>query len=821
MNSELRLVLLTLLRYYRRAPGQALFLLLGLGLGVLMLSGIHVINERARASYAAADSAFGQQERYRIEAVAAGDTVPEALYVDLRRRGIDRSLPVLEGSLRSSDGRLLRLTGVDPLALPAYAGAEEPIDIQLGEFLRPPFLALAGARAAARLQIEDGAFLSLADGRRFGPVRHVADDPLLGSRLLVDIGAAQQLLGAGRRLSWISLFELDDRQRQWLLAELPPSLRLVPMNDPDELEQLTRSFHLNLTAMGLLAFIVGLFIVYNAVNFTVLQRRPLIARLRLLGLSEHRVRQGLILELALFVLVGTGLGFAAGVALAGALSPTVTDTLETLYGARLADSNMLRARWFIEALVMAAAGAALAGGRRLWQLSRTPPLTAQTASGERGMSRADRRWLLRLAPLALVLGLLAHLADGGVVAGFASIAGVLLAAALLLPPLLEFAAACGARLLRRRPLTHWACADAGARMGRLGVAMMALLLAMAANVGINTMVGSFRLTFLDWLEQRLSAQVYLRPPPGASARLIAELEGRDGIAAVARFYSTDGQAQGAPAEIIGLDLPAIRASQVLKESTADWPAALGDGAVLISEKFAFAFDLAPGDRLRFGDGSRQLDAPIAGVVYDYGAPRGLVLLQERHWTAHWPGIEPTSLGLYLEPDHRFDLDAFRERYDLTASQVIDQQSVKQLSVSIFDRTFAVTRSMNLLTLLVAAIGLACALLATEGSRSRDLAQLRALGVGSRALAAAGAGQVLALTALTAALAVPLGVLLAWQLVNVVNVAAFGWSFPLRLFPGEYLRLGALCMLAGLLAAAWPNWRQARTPCARWLQLDTG
>jgi len=60
-------------------------------------------------------------------------------------------------------------------------------------------------------------------------------------------------------------------------------------------------------------------------------------------------------------------------------------------------------------------------------------------------------------------------------------------------------------------------------------------------------------------------------------------------------------------------------------------------------------------------------------------------------------------------------------------------------------------------------------------------------------------------------AIPLGLALAWILLAIVNVEAFGWKLPMHLFPGDYARLGVYAIIAATLAAAWPAWRLMRTP----------
>ena len=73
---------------------------------------------------------------------------------------------------------------------------------------------------------------------------------------------------------------------------------------------------------------------------------------------------------------------------------------------------------------------------------------------------------------------------------------------------------------------------------------------------------------------------------------------------------------------------------------------------------------------------------------------------------------------------------------------------------------------------------------------------------------------LMLAALVITCALPLGLALAWVLLSIVNVAAFGWKLPMFLFPGDYARLAALSLLAAAVAAAWPAWCLSRVPPSR-------
>ncbi|MEO1424468.1 MAG: ABC transporter permease, partial [Pseudomonadota bacterium] len=155
---------------------------------------------------------------------------------------------------------------------------------------------------------------------------------------------------------------------------------------------------------------------------------------------------------------------------------------------------------------------------------------------------------------------------------------------------------------------------------------------------------------------------------------------------------------------------------------------------------------------------------------------------------------------------------------LDPNQLIDQTSLKAMSRGIFERTFTVTAALNVLTLAVAALALLTSLLTLSTMRLPQLAPVWALGLTRRQLGWVELGKSLMLAGFTAVIALPVGLAVAWLLLAVVNVQAFGWRLPLHLFPIDWARLGLLAMLTALLASALPIWRLARTPPGRLLQV---
>jgi putative ABC transport system permease protein len=227
---------------------------------------------------------------------------------------------------------------------------------------------------------------------------------------------------------------------------------------------------------------------------------------------------------------------------------------------------------------------------------------------------------------------------------------------------------------------------------------------------------------------------------------------------------------------------------------------------MLSEQLARRLKLHVGDRLAL---SSQAMA-VVGVYADYGNPKGHVLVNAGWLRSHWPEATLTGLSVDLHTDQvPVTKAALQQHFALDDSRVVEQARLKSWSTEVFNRTFAATAALNSLTLGVAGVALFINLLTLGQTRLGQLAPLWALGVQRRQLVWLSLGQTLMLSSFTVLLAIPLGVLLAWCLVAVVNVQAFGWRLPLYVFPAQLLQLAVLGLLTSLLASAWPLWQLAR------------
>ena len=770
---------------------QLMTLLAGLALATALWSGVQAINAEARASYDAAAATLGEGQFAQITA-RDGGAIPQATYVALRRAGWAVS-PVIEGRLEG-----VRLIGLEPLTAPGGLGPvrlDEGAD--LGAFLSGEGQILARTETLARLS-DTGA-------------QKLPSPDVAPNTALTDIGLAQRLLGRAGEIDRLIVANVQPLTRA-SLAQVAPELVESPPPEGGDVARLTDSFHLNLTAFGLLSFAVGLFIVHGAIGLAFEQRRPMVRTLRALGAPLRRLIALMAVELAVLALIAGLIGVGLGYVIAAALLPDVAATLRGLYGADVAGQLSLRPAWWLSGLAIAMGGTAVAAGGALWSLARMPLLSGAHprawAMGRQSRSQA-------VAALAL-LGLAGTLAvwGQGLMAGFTMLGALLIGGALALPPLLTQVLRWAERL-SQAPVAQWFWADTRQQVPGLSLALMALLLAMAANVGVSTMVSSFRLTFTGFLDQRLASELYVTAADTAQAEAIIAVAARDADA-ILPLLSAEVTVAGLPAQIYGArDHTTYRENwQFLQAVPAVWDVLARGEGVLVNEQLYRRAGLDLGMMVPVGAG---LTLPVLGVYGDYGNPIGQVIVTEDLFRSQFPQITALRFGLRSDPARVESLRvSLRNEADLPDTAMVDQAALKAMSLAVFERTFTVTTALNVLTLAVAGFAILMSLLTLAAMRLPQLAPVWALGLTRRRLAGLDLVRAIVLAALTGALALPLGLALAWALLAVVNVEAFGWRLPMYLFPLDYLRLGALALVAAALAALWPAWRLSHTPPAQLL-----
>lgn len=800
-------ILAVLLSHWRRHPMQLATLLIGLISATALWSGVQAINQQARNAYDRAAAAFGGTRTAMLVAADAA-TFPQELFVKLRRAGWPVS-PMLEGRVQIN-GRSIRLLGIEPVTLPVDVGNAPKLgSTDLAAFVGPPGQTLVARETLGDLQAIEGATLQISNGATLPPLR--VQPQLVPEVLVVDIGAAQRLLGKPDQISRLLIGKAMGKPAP-LASIAGERLQLVEPGAETELERLTDSFHLNLTAFGLLSFFVGLFIVNSAVGLAFEQRLPMLRTLRACGASARMLNSVLVFELVALAFVAGLVGLVCGYFIAAALLPDVAASLRGLYGAQIPGQLTLKPEWWLAGIGISILGALIAAATSLAKAIRLPLLaTAQPQAWQ----QAQRRWLIlqgsaALAVFAVAALLLRH--GDSLISGFGVLAALMLGAALILPAFLEIILRTGQRGARG-PIALWFWADSRQQLSGLSLALMALLLALAVNVGVSTMVGSFSRTFLGWLNGRLAADVYVSASDNSKAVAIRSwLRERSEVQATLSGGRAEAQISGQPVEVLGLPDHALYRERwpLLESAPRAWTQLVPGNAAFISEQLSRRLNVRVGDVIEIPSPGGPWEVDIAGIYADYGNPKGQLTVNVAALMRHFPQTPQTRMGLIVPRDKIPGLiAALQKQFALDDRSVADQATVKAESIRIFNRTFAVTSALNAFTLGVAGIALLTSLLTLANSRLPQLAPLWAIGITRPKLAAIELTKTLSVALFTTLLALPLGLLVAWCLLAIVNVKAFGWRLPFHVFPLQLVELVGVALLASLLAALLPVLRLAR------------
>lgn len=785
-----RACLAALLSHWVRNPLQLFAFLAGLALATGLWSGVQAINAEARASYDAAAATLGDG-RFDQIVPTTGDTIDQEDFVTLRRAGWLVS-PVLEGQING-----VRILGIDPLSSPIGFGVSQGTQTgDLSAFLSGDQL-FANAETVGRFQT----------GIR------VVIDPSVASGIAVgEIGMVQRLLN---RTDLSRLFVQPDQPLlRPALADIAPHLRLKAASQTADIGELTESFHLNLTAFGLLSFAVGIFIVYSTIGLAFEQRRGMVRTLRALGVSMPRLITLMVIEMLLLALVGACLGIVLGYIVAAMLLPDVAVTLRGLYGADVAGTLQFRASWWGSGMAIALLGSLTAAAAKLWQIASMPILaSAQPRAWAMRSGQARVFQAILAATLLLSAAGLAWFGTG-LMAGFVLLGCFLIGAALTIPllihPFLAFAASAA-----RTPVARWFWADTRQQLPGLSLALMALMLAISANVGVSTMVSSFRMTFVAFLDQRLAPELYVEVANAAQANALeAQLPDR-GIA-VLPLLSVDTQIAKQPTRLFGVRVgPTYRENWVFLDAQPDaWDMVAAGTAAVANEQLARRAGLWVGDSVAL---EQDVTVTLAAIVADYGNPRGQLVVGEALFRELHPEVVPRQFGLRTD-DPTSLRNTLVSDLGLADSAITDQSALKALSLQVFDRTFTVTAALNVLTLLVAGFAMLMSLLTLADLRVPQLAPVWALGVTRLRIGQLELLRTGVFAVIVCIIALPVGLGMAWVLLAIVNVEAFGWRLPMFLFPGDYFRLFLLSVLAAIAAASWPSVRLMRLPPARLLKV---
>ena len=852
-SSRLRPLVPFVLGTLRRQPLQALVGLFGVALGVAVVVAIDLAADSARLANRTALESEAGAATHRIVGGPRG--VPEDVFATLRVGASERSAtPSVSGRVQvTSDSGMserVDLVGVDPFIHFTHQ--------TLGRTLRGDGAIAAatmltrdvtwlGARTAARLDVSTGDRLQVKGSGAAFTVEVAgileSDDsavqPWLDSRFYVDIALAQEILGKVGHLDSIEMVEPRVRDDDWLRqiqSLLPEGVEMETVDQRfQHAERLMRSFDTNLDMLGLLALMVGLLLIYNAMTFTHVLRRPSLGVLRAMGVTRRQLFAMTLGESLVVGLVASVCGVLLGIGLADELLVHVSRTLNDLYFQVEVTQLALRPPTLITALVLGTLGAVIAGIGPAWEAS---TVTAATATKRSTLEQRVSGWLPALAGLGLaMLGLsivLITTADFGLNGVFSALAVGVLGFAAMTPWLLFHALVLAARcaLSSRQSTAGVALFGLRSSLSRCAVAVAALTVALGTMLGVSVMIDSFRTNVDSWIKNTLRADFYLFEPGARSASNIP-VSLRDYLLSLpdVQTLSMGRGAQVAgrsgPVDVTALHLPppSHHGFEFLTRGSTEPDIVWRDyehGAVLVSEPFSRKHKVGVEDSVELRSAKGWRSYPIAGVYRDYGSEQGTVIMPMHVYARDFNDRQVSTLGVYLVDGATEDEVVKALESHLQGTFAFETRSAKAIhtaSLVVFDRTFAVTQVLKLITLTVAFTGVLAALLALQLERRREIALLRSCGFTRWQAAFSVYVQTGAIGLASGVFAIPLGWAVGVVLVHVVNVRAFGWSMTMEFGYGLFVETVAMAVLAALIAGTYPAFKLARTNAAQGLRFE--
>lgn len=819
------------LRYAGRHRWQTLLSALGIMLGVMMVVAVDLANNSARRAFDLSVQTVSGAITHQV--IGGPNGVPDAVFSAIRTSlELRRSAPSVTGQVNYR-GQSLTLLGLDMISEASLQRERPGFDFSAAQMTGLAAAAFDATNGVLMTQgLADKLGLRQGDSFRLAPpyrernltLAATLDSPGEDSLIFADIALAQELLNRTGRLDSIDLVLTDDEALR-LRAWLPESLVLVEAGGRNAaLEQMTQAFRINLLAMSLLALLVAALLIYNTVSLAVLERRASFGVMRSLGTSRGQVARLIIVENAVLGAAASAAGTGAGLVLGGFLVKLVTQTIDDLY------FNLTVTRFIVEPLLVAKGFAwglgitLLAAALPAWQAGRSLPITLQQ-TGTSGVELQKRLPLYSVPGLVLLAaGFLLLLSGESLVAGFAALNLLVFGFCLLVPQFVSLVLT--VLLFAGRRLGHgWRLALRGIQSGldRTALAVAALTVAVSVTVGVGVMTGSLRDSVLLWLDQTLAGDVQITrfDSGGIPAELEARVLAEDAVAGRSYDYLFEAESEKGPVRI-----------QAHGADPDEWlfmksgNARIRNNEVLISEPMAWFHGLQTGDTFTLYTATRKWTVRVAGIFYDYTTGNPLLAITEEQLHQSWPGMEPRRLTLYLEEGvSQQGSTALLERLRAHAEAVggtygvADNRLIHEITLDIFDRTFAITHVLRLLSIVVAFVGVLSAMLALQLQRQRDYAVLRASGMTIGQTGRVILQQTLVMGLLAGLLALPLGMLMSDVLIDVINQRSFGWSMqhslPLSVL-GEAVLLAAV---AALLAGIYPAVRVARVHPAEALRRE--
>lgn len=796
---------------------RTLLSITGIALGVTVMLAVSLANKTAVMRFKENVNLISGNSNMHVLA-ATGDELDETILEKLQFLwGEDVEFtPVIEDSvvLAGSNPDLIQIIGVDLFADSAFRQRNEKLlELDSVTSLLSNNSALAGKDFVQKHHLTVGDKINVLVNDRMEEIKIVdtIDNASFGKAyggnlLLMDIGPAQNLFSRSGKITRV---EIIVKEIAWsalsrkLNNTLPPGLLVErPADRSLQLEKMTAAFQSNLTALSVIALLVGAFLVYNTMSISVIRKRPEIGILRALGADKLLIFNLFLAQIIFIGVIGSALGVVFGCILAQSALSAVSKTVEALYiGQPQAqvqfDLNLIFSCFFTGTVMTFLA----ALGPLLEAMNVNPAESMKSASNEPRTIRNSKKLAAGGATL-LLMGLVCAkfpAVNSFPLFGYVSAALVVFGLAFCLPLLLKMFFAAVKPLIRNIEISLSISALSGS-LSRTCVAVAGLMLGIAMMTSMVIMISSFRNTVTVWVEQTLKADLFIESKARSlnsrnaklSEELLSKIKETTGVEDVDVFVHFPLKFQNRLTNLGSGNLKILEKRGNLlftdNEKSADVLARVRSTlkSCIVTESFAERFHLKKGDTVTIETAKGKLDLLLQGIYFDYASDLGYIIIARELQEKYFPSQGSSSCAVYLSKNISPDL--VRENIiknigtSATSAQIniLTHSGLKAEVLRVFDNTFAITYALHAISIAVAIIGVANTVLAIVLEMRKDFSILRFVGASMSEIKKIILIQSTMLGFLGALMGIMAGLALSLILIHVINKQSFGWTVQMSL-----------------------------------------
>lgn len=825
-----------LLRWLTQDRGQTLLCVGGIAAGVTLFLAVQIAVESSERSFLeSTELVYGKAHGYLSAGIQG---VPASTYRELRSDNPDIFFaPVIEAA-GSVNGLNTTLIGIDPISDGPFRSyifsGDNPT-----ENLWQKNSILAWASSGLKLHepvtfLTETKTLSLKVGQL---LESSGDSPSFRYLLVTDIAIADSLLDRNGALSRIDLRwrgDYDEARVQAFVQTLPPGVQWKSSGSKqNSAQQMTKAFRINLLAMSLLALLVGGFLIYNSISFTVVKRRISLGQLRYLGVTPAEITRLIVAEAGILGFLGSILGIVLGATLGYLLLDIVGGTVNALYYSTGEVFFFLPWYYLGASFLLGIGISALAAAIPAIKAGHQQPVLQLSRSNEETTAKKTRVWFVLGALLAQLLSYwLIYSFPANLWLTFSGVFLGLVSVAMIIPALLETLLFLLSKLSSRAPfLVRAALLFARQSLSRTGPAVAALALALSIAISVTLMIQSFRGTLIGWLENTLKADLYITVANQLSSRAQAKFEPKveqdllalPGARGLSKYRSFQIETEQGAYFLIVLDLysEGKKSFKILEgRENQPWSSWCQNNEIIVSEPFANRYKLQVNDSWKLLSSSGTTAFQVSAIFQDFATEQGAILMCREIYLKHWDDQSLNSLAYYLHPET--DAEKMIQSIEAISSaasplSIQENSKIKKTSLEIFDRTFQITYVLKIMAMIVAIVAVFGSLLALLIEIQQESSMLRVLGLQSRELSFFMILQSLFLGLCAGLFAMPMGIYMGGLLVEVINLRSFGWSLDYAWSWYDSLDSVYLGLISAGLASLIPAIKQGKLKISSFLR----